>query len=284
MDDHSAPAFRNAGEKAKSTSPQHSRSIQSLRHQTLIGDWYFESNCNLRKTAPINRLVGESRAMVDLRERTMRYAETEETVLISGETGTGKERIARAIHELSPRANRRLVAVNCAAIPAELLESELFGYRKGAFTGAERDRAGLFEEADGGTLFLDEIGEMRLSLQAKLTRALEERAVRRVGDNRERSLDVRIVAATHRDLEAMARAGTFREDLWYRLNVAVLEVPPLRDRAEDIEALAVTFLRDVAGTIVEVDAPGLGPADLTGLDYENIPKDIYPLSQSEPQS
>jgi len=223
------------------------------------------------------KTFARSARMRDLGTLVQRVANSAATALIIGETGTGKERIARAIHELSPRANRRLVAVNCAAIPAELLESELFGYRKGAFTGAERDRAGLFEEADGGTLFLDEIGEMRLSLQAKLTRALEERAVRRVGDNRERSLDVRIVAATHRDLEAMARAGTFREDLWYRLNVAVLEVPPLRDRAEDIEALAVTFLRDVAGTIVGRRIAGFTPGALSALKAYEWPGNVRQL-------
>jgi two-component system response regulator HydG len=136
------------------------------------------------------------------------------------------------------------VAVNCAAIPAELLESELFGYVKGSFSGAATDRAGLFEEADQGTLFLDEIAELRLSLQAKLTRALEERAIRRLGDSSERPADARVVAATHRDIEGMVADESFREDLWYRLNVAVLRIPPLRDRKEDIEFLASHFLRE----------------------------------------
>jgi two-component system response regulator HydG len=140
------------------------------------------------------------------------------------------------------------VAVNCAAIPAELLESELFGYVKGSFTGAAKDRSGLFEEADRGTLFLDEIAEMRLSLQAKLTRALEERAIRRLGDSSERPADARVVAATHRDIEGMVVDESFREDLWYRLNVAMVRIPPLRDRKGDIEFLASHFLRERAPT------------------------------------
>jgi two-component system response regulator HydG len=181
--------------------------------------------------------------MQDVAELIRRIADSEATTLILGETGTGKERIARAVHDLSPRSGRRFVALNCAAVPAELLESELFGYAKGAFTGAAAERKGLFEEADGGSLFLDEIGDMRPSLQAKLTRALEERAIRRIGESRERSVDVRLIAATHRDLEAMVHSGTFREDLWYRLNVALVELPPLRGRKEDIELLAHHFLR-----------------------------------------
>jgi two-component system response regulator HydG len=192
-------------------------------------------------------LIAKAASMHELGELVRRIAESDATVLILGETGTGKERVARAVHELSRRASRRFVAVNCAAIPAELLESELFGHARGSFTGAARDRAGLFEEAHGGTLFLDEIGEMRLSLQAKLTRALEERTIRRLGETHERSVNSRVVAATHRDLEQMAKNGSFREDLWYRLNVASISIPPLRERREDIELLASHFLRDVAG-------------------------------------
>ena len=187
-------------------------------------------------------VLARSREMKALAEFVRRVADSDVTALLLGETGTGKERLARAIHDLSPRASRRFVPLNCAAVPAELLESELFGAAKGAFTGAVADRKGLFEEADGGSLFLDEIGEMKPSLQAKLTRALEERAVRRVGEAKERSVDVRLIAATHRDLESMVRQGTFREDLWYRLNVALVRIPPLRDRKDDIEPLARYFL------------------------------------------
>jgi two-component system response regulator HydG len=191
-------------------------------------------------------VIARSREMQDLADFVKRIADSDATALLLGETGTGKERLARAIHELSPRAAARFIALNCAAVPAELLESELFGSAKGAFTGATADRKGLFEEAGGGSLFLDEIGDMRPSLQAKLTRALEERAVRRVGEARERPVDVRLIAATHRDLESMVRSGAFREDLWYRLNVALVRIPPLRERKDDVELLAHHFLRQHA--------------------------------------
>jgi two-component system response regulator HydG len=193
-------------------------------------------------------MLSRSVAMRELGSLVRRVAESDVTALLLGETGTGKELVARAIHHLSPRSSQRFVAVNCAAIPVELLESELFGYVKGSFTGAGRDRAGLFEEANRGTLFFDEIAEMRLSLQAKLTRALEERAVRRLGDSSERPADVRVIAATHRDIEGMVADESFREDLWYRLNVAVVRIPPLRDRKQDIEFLASHFLRECAPT------------------------------------
>jgi len=191
-------------------------------------------------------ILARSRPMLEAANMIRKVAASDATALVLGETGTGKERVARAIHALSPRAPHRFVAVNCAAIPTELLESELFGHARGSFTGANRDRMGLFEEAHGGTLFLDEIGEMRPSLQAKLTRALEERAVRRLGESRERNVDARLIVATHRDLAAMVAAGTFREDLWYRLNVAPIVLPPLRDRLDDVELLAVHFLRETA--------------------------------------
>jgi two-component system response regulator HydG len=189
-------------------------------------------------------LLSRSHAMNELGQLVRQVSQSDVTVMLLGETGTGKERIARAVHNLSPRAANRFVAINCAAIPTELLESELFGHAKGAFTGANRDKQGLFEEASGGTLFLDEIGELRPSLQAKLTRALEEKAVRRLGESKERSVDARLIAATHRDLEAMVNNGGFREDLWYRLNVATLRIPPLRDRKGDVELLATYFLRE----------------------------------------
>lgn len=191
-------------------------------------------------------LFARSAIMTDTAKLVRRVADSSISALIVGETGTGKELVARALHELSPRADERFVALNCAAIPAGLLESELFGHKKGTFTGAARDRQGLFEEADKGTLFLDEIGEMRVSMQAKLTRALEERAVRRLGESVERAFDTRVVAATNRDLEAMVQDGTFREDLWYRLNAAIIPIPALRDRPEDVELLAEGFLDEIA--------------------------------------
>ena len=192
---------------------------------------------------PDRELVGEAAATCRLREMIARVAPSEATVLIRGESGTGKELAARAIHAGSPRGARAFVPVNCAAITESLLESELFGYRKGAFTGADRDREGLFEAARGGTVFLDEIGEAGLAVQAKLLRVLEERKINRVGDPIERPVDVRVIAATNRPLEEAIAARAFREDLYYRLLVFPLDVPPLRDRADDIPVLTDHFLR-----------------------------------------
>jgi two-component system response regulator AtoC len=186
-------------------------------------------------------LVGSGPAMAKLRATIRTVAATKTTVLITGETGTGKELVARAVHASSPRAAQKFVAVNCAALPEALLESELFGHVRGAFTDASRDKTGLFVEADHGTLFLDEIGEMPHALQTKLLRVLQESTVRRVGDNAEITIDVRVIAATLRDLDAEVAAGRFREDLFYRLNVVPLQVPPLRERPEDIAQLARYF-------------------------------------------
>ncbi len=186
-------------------------------------------------------LVGEGEAMQRLRATIDQVARTKSTVLILGESGTGKELVARAVHDASPRRHRRFVAVNCAAIPATLLESELFGHVRGAFTDAVRDKAGLFEDADGGTLLLDEIGELPLALQSKLLRVLQEGEIRRVGETQSIKIDVRLVAATLRDLSDDVAAGRFREDLYYRLNVLPLRIPPLRERTEDIPQLARFF-------------------------------------------
>lgn len=222
-------------------------------------------------------MVAASASMRELGAIVRRIAPTDATVLILGETGTGKERIARAVHSLGRRGEERFVAVNCAAIPGELLESELFGYTKGSFTGAARDRAGLFEEADKGTLFLDELGDMRLSLQAKLTRVLEERAVRRVGEAVERPVDTRIVAATHRELMKMVEKGSFREDLWYRLNVATIRVPPLRDRREDIELLAHHFLGKRAAVDPQATPHGFTEDALVALAAYDWPGNVRQL-------
>lgn len=222
-------------------------------------------------------MQARSSAMHELGDLVRQVANSAATTLILGETGTGKERIARAVHQLSPRAEHRFIAVNCAAIPAELLESELFGYTRGAFTGAARDRAGLFEESSGGTIFLDEIGDMRPSLQAKLTRVLEERTVRRIGDSHERAVDMRIVAATHRDLESMVRNEAFREDLWYRLNVAVVRLPPLRARRDDIELLAVGFLRELAASLPGRHVLGFSPAAMSAMEAYDWPGNVRQL-------
>jgi DNA-binding NtrC family response regulator len=189
------------------------------------------------------QLLGKSAVMQRLFALLERLAATSSTVLIQGESGTGKELVARALHYNGPRQRYPFVPVNCAAMPEGLLESELFGHTKGAFSGAQMARRGLFLEASRGTIFLDEIGEMPEGMQVKLLRVLEQRQVRPVGSDREVGIDVRVLAATNRDLEAAVRQGTFREDLYYRLNVMPVRVPPLRDHAEDIPFLAETFLQ-----------------------------------------
>jgi two-component system response regulator PilR (NtrC family) len=189
------------------------------------------------------QLIGKSAAMDRLRDLIKRVANATSSVLLTGESGTGKEMVARALHFQSPRAERPFVVLNCGAIPENLIESELFGHIKGAFTGATAAREGLFQAAHGGTLFLDEVGELPPPLQVKLLRVLQDRKVRPVGGTAEVEVDVRVVAATNRDVESEVEAGTFREDLFYRLNVIRIEVPPLRDRPEDIPVLAEYFLQ-----------------------------------------
>ncbi len=189
---------------------------------------------------PLPGMLGTSMAMAELSRVTRRVAASEVNALLLGETGSGKELVARALHLLGPRASGPFVRVACASTPSDVLESELFG----AGTGTPRDRAGLFEQAEGGTLFLDEIGEIRLSLQAKLTRVLEERRMRRIGEARERVMNARVVASTHRDVEAMTREGSLREDLLYRLRVATIHLPPLRERSGDVAPLAQHFLAE----------------------------------------
>ncbi|WP_353740446.1 sigma-54-dependent transcriptional regulator [Desulfolithobacter dissulfuricans] len=189
------------------------------------------------------RLVGSSRPIQDLLSVIQRAAPTPWTVLVRGETGTGKELVARLVHLLSPRKNGPFIELNCAAVPENLFESELFGHEKGAFTGADRRRRGVFELADGGTLFLDETGELPQAMQAKLLRALQENTITRVGSEQPVPVDVRIVAATNRDLKEMVEKNMFREDLYYRLNVIEIEIPPLRQRKEDIPELIEFFLR-----------------------------------------
>lgn len=190
----------------------------------------------------LGRLLGQSAAMENVRKQITRLAPAQTTILISGESGTGKELAAKALHELSPRAAMPFVPVNCGAIPPSLIESELFGHKRGAFTDAKTDKAGLFLEADGGTLFLDEVAELPLAAQVKLLRFLQEGEVRRVGETEVEKVDVRIVAATWRDVAKMVEKGEFREDLFYRLNVVQLELPPLRARTADISELATLFL------------------------------------------
>ncbi len=193
--------------------------------------------------APTDAIVGDSRVMQSVYKEIGRFAARPVTVLIRGETGTGKELVARALYQYSNRAKNPFIVVNCVAIPETLLESELFGHEQGAFTGATARRIGRFEQANNGTIFLDEIGDMTISTQAKLLRVLQEKTIQRLGGKEPISVDVRILAATHRDLEAAMREKLFREDLYYRLNVAVITLPPLRERREDVPALVRHFLR-----------------------------------------
>ena len=188
-------------------------------------------------------IIGSCPVMQDLFGKIRKVAPTDSTVLIQGESGTGKELVARALHNLSRRAKAPLISVNCAAIPETLIESELFGHEKGAFTGATAGRAGLVEAADGGTLFLDEIGELPLEAQARLLRVLQEGEIRRVGSVQSQKVDVRLIAATHRDLKSLARSGQFREDLYYRLHVIALHLPALREREDDVLEIARVFLQ-----------------------------------------
>jgi DNA-binding NtrC family response regulator len=221
-------------------------------------------------------LLGESAPMRAVKERIARVAPTNATVLITGETGTGKELAARAIHHGSARANGPFLPVNCAAFPESLLDSELFGHERGAFTGADRSRPGWFEAADGGTLFLDEAGEMSLALQAKLLRVLTDHQILRIGSRTPRAVDVRLIAATHRDLKERVRTGEFREDLYYRIAVVPLEMPPLRERREDVPVLVDRFLADAAREL-KVPRRELAPAALRKLQSYAFPGNIREL-------
>jgi two-component system response regulator HydG len=217
-------------------------------------------------------VVVRSPGMEKLLRRAARFATSDAPVAIRGETGTGKEVVARTLHASSPRAHKPFIAVNVAALPAELLESELFGHARGAFTGAASAKRGLFEAANGGTLFLDEIAEMPLPLQAKLLRVLQDGEVRRIGETRAFAVDVRTVCATHRDLAGEVRRGVFREDLYYRINVLTLTVPPLRERREDIVPLALQFLAEVAPSL-----RGFTPAAERALERHAWPGNVREL-------
>ena len=195
------------------------------------------------------RLLGMSPQMIEVRHLIRRLAGSNVPVYISGESGSGKEQAARSIHELSPRTTGPFIAVNCGAIPENLMESEFFGYKKGSFTGADQDRMGFFQHADGGTLFLDEVADLPLPMQVKLLRAIQEKAVRRIGDAKETPVDVRIVCATHKNLEALVESGAFRQDLYYRLNVVTLHMPPLREMREDLGGLILRMLHKYSGNV-----------------------------------
>ena len=220
-------------------------------------------------------LIGDSETMRRVMDKVRLVASSKTSVLITGETGTGKELIAHAIHEASPRRDRLFVAINCAAIPATMIESELFGYEKGAFTGAHKDRIGKFELSDGGTLFLDELPEMPIALQTKLLRVLQESMVERLGSNRGIPLDLRVIAATNRDPRKAIGEGRLREDLYYRVNVFSIDLPPLRQRREDIAPLARHFIADLGGT--GLSGGGLSSAALQLLESYEWPGNVREL-------
>jgi two-component system response regulator PilR (NtrC family) len=227
----------------------------------------------------LDNLVGNSPAIERLKHTIRTVASTQSTVLIYGESGTGKELVARAVHTCSPRAAEPFVSINCGAFPESLLESELFGYVKGAFTGATQNKRGLFEVADGGTIFLDEIGEMNLGMQVKLLRVLQERCVRPVGGTNEIAIDVRVIAATNRDLEGQVAENNFREDLYYRLNVIPVTVPPLRERREDVPLLVNHFVRKYAKSAGRSIAQ-VSPESLRQLSLYDWPGNVRQLENT----
>ncbi|MGH8146281.1 MAG: sigma-54-dependent transcriptional regulator [Rhodanobacteraceae bacterium] len=235
-----------------------------------------EPEADVDDVATSSRLVGESQALREVRARIGKVARSQAPIYISGESGVGKELVARSIHELGPRASGPFVPVNCGAIPSELMESEFFGHKKGSFTGAHADKEGLFQTASGGTLFLDEVAELPIHMQVKLLRVIQEKAVRPIGGRGEVPVDVRILSATHKDLARLVQSGQFRQDLYYRINVIELRVPPLRERAGDIPLLAGHILKrlaEQAGT----PAPTLQPAALTALTDYDFPGNVREL-------
>ncbi|MBC8293006.1 MAG: sigma-54-dependent Fis family transcriptional regulator [Proteobacteria bacterium] len=246
---------------------------RALRTSTLEVEHGYLRSTGLQR---LEDMICRSAAMSEVFERIRRVGSAEGTVLIKGETGTGKELVARAIHGLSKRNNRLFVPINCAAIPNELLESELFGHSRGSFTGATADRVGKFELASGGTLFLDEIGDMPPQLQAKLLRVLEEGVIERLGSNNQVHVDTRIVSATHRNLNDAMEKGEFREDLYYRLNVLTLNIPPLRERLDDVGPLAESFLAQAARRNGR-DVPELDAGALQMLENYSWPGNVREL-------
>lgn len=253
---------------------QDEEEINKLKEQLELENAYL--NQEVLEAKAYGEIIGRSPALGAILSQIELVAPTEANVLITGESGTGKELIAREIHNRSSRKQRTLIKVNCASIPKELYESEFFGHIKGAFTGAIKDRSGRFEMAEGGTLFLDEIGEIPLDLQSKLLRVLQEGTYEKVGDDKTRHSDVRIIAATNRDLKEDAQAGRFRQDLFYRLNVFPIEAPSLRERMEDLPALAAHFLK-TASQKLNVPSPRITQANLNDLQAYDWPGNIREL-------
>lgn len=263
--DHAAASLANASAWEE---------IEKLQDQLRLENEYLQEE--VRGRFSFGEMIGKSSALQKVGEQIDLVAPTDSTVLVTGESGTGKELVAREIHSRSKRSDRPLIKVNCAAIPRELYDSEFFGHTKGSFTGAIGDRVGRFELADGGTLFLDEIGEIPLDLQSKLLRVLQEGELERVGEERTRTVDVRIIAATNRDLKAESEAGRFRSDLYYRLSVFPIELPPLADRKEDIPLLAKHLLSQIARRLGR-PAPRLTLANVQKLQRYDWPGNIREL-------
>ncbi|HMF91099.1 MAG TPA: sigma-54 dependent transcriptional regulator [Candidatus Angelobacter sp.] len=251
------------------------RALQTLTLQRE--NFAFKRDAASRNS--LDNIIGKSPAVEKLKTTIRTIAPTGSTVLIYGESGTGKELVARAVHACSPRSSEPFVSINCGAFPETLLESELFGYVRGAFTGANQNKRGLFEVADGGTIFLDEISEMSVSMQVKLLRVLQERSIRPVGGTQETQIDVRVIAATNKDLSEMVRANTFREDLYYRVSVIPIHVPPLRERREDLELLASHFLKKYA-TAAQKSILRLSSASLDVLSKYDWPGNVRELENT----
>jgi two-component system, NtrC family, response regulator AtoC len=263
------------------TKPVSLEKLEILIHRALQERQLTKENTSLHdrldKHYGFQAIVGNSRALQTVLDQVKQVAATRATVLLVGETGTGKELLAQMIHQNSPRARGPFVAVHCAALPASLLESELFGHEKGAFTGASERRIGRFEAADGGTLFLDEMGELDISTQVKLLRFLETRSFERLGSNKPIQVDVRLVCATHRDLSELVAKGAFREDLFYRLHVVPIRLPALRERAEDIPVLLDHYLRQFAKENNATPPPRLTPGALAALQRYAWPGNVREL-------
>lgn len=257
--------------------PDLNRLLVTLRNAIDKSDLVTETKKLRRKISKTRKIIGTSSVMEKVQETISRVAPTDARVLITGSNGTGKELVARWIHEKSNRSNGPLVEVNCAAIPSELIESELFGHEKGSFTGAYKQRIGKFEQANGGTLFLDEIGDMSLSAQAKVLRALQENKITRIGSDKQISVDVRILAATNKDLLQEIEDNNFREDLYHRLSVILIHVPPLRDRREDIPLIVKEFLKDIASEY-GIGEPGVNDdamKELQKLDWTGNVRELH---------
>ena len=270
--------------------PDLNRLLSTVRHALEKKTLVQEVKTLKKKVSKKYTMIGEGTEMMELRGLIEKVAPSEARVLITGPNGAGKELVAHQIHEQSARSTNAMVEVNCAAIPAELIESELFGHKKGAFTGAQKDRKGKFELANGGTLFLDEIGDMSLSAQAKVLRALQEHKITPVGGDRSIKVDVRVLAATNKDLKSEIAAGKFREDLYHRLSVILIEVPGLNDRSDDIPLLAQHFLQQIADDY-GVSVKGISGAAISALqgydwtgnirEFRNVIERLHILGGSE---